>query len=88
MLPLEIAVYFDDGSTVIENWDGKSRTKDFTYTGKRKATRVKIDPEYKIVMDVNYINNSMSLKPDRVPVKRITGKLALMIQFILNIITF
>ena len=45
------------------------------YTGNRKIEWVKIDPEFKIRMDINYINNSLTVKPDHVPVRRLTNKL-------------
>ncbi len=81
MLPEEILIHFDNGEEVVESWDGKSRYKDYTYYGKRKVKWVKIDPDYKITMDVNYINNSMTLEPDRVPLRRITNKLISFTQF-------
>jgi hypothetical protein len=63
------------------------RFKDFEYTGKRQVDWVKIDPEYKIKMDVNYINNSMTNEPDRKPVRRYTDKLISFMQFFINIIS-
>jgi hypothetical protein len=85
MLPVEILVHFNDSSAVLENWDGKARYKDFTYTGTRKIDWVKIDPDYKITMDINFVNNSMTDAPNRVPVKRITGKLMTFLQFLISI---
>ncbi len=67
MLPVEVLVHFKNGEEVLESWDGKSRFKDFVYTGTRKIDWVKIDPEFKIRMDINYINNSMTLNPDLYP---------------------
>ena len=87
MLPVEVLVHFNNGEEVTESWDGKSRFKDYSYTGKGKVEWVKIDPEYKIVMDVNYINNSMTLDPDRVPVRRLTGKLTTLLQFFISAIS-
>jgi hypothetical protein len=72
---------------VMENWDGKSRYKDFTYTGAKKIVWVKIDPEYKITMDVNYVNNSMTDKPDTVPLKRMTNKLIVFLEFFVSFIS-
>jgi hypothetical protein len=88
MLPVEVLVHFMNGNEVVELWDGKSRYKDFNYSNKGKVEWVKIDPEYKIVMDVNYINNSMTLDPDRAPVRRITDKLTTLLQFFLSAIAF
>jgi hypothetical protein len=87
MLPVDVQIHFKNGAEVIESWDGKSRFRDFKYTGKGMVEWVKVDPEYKIVMDVNYINNSMTLNPDRVPIRRITGKLTTLIQFFLSAIS-
>jgi len=87
MLPVEVLVHFSDGNEVRETWDGKSRFKDFTYTGTRKIAWVKIDPEYKITMDINYINNSLTDDPDPVPLRRMTNKLITYLQFLISIIT-
>jgi hypothetical protein len=87
MLPVEVLVHFSNGDKVTEYWDGKSRVKDYTYTGTRKIDWVKIDPEYKITMDVNYINNSVTGSPDPAPVKRITGKLIMFLEFFTHLIS-
>jgi hypothetical protein len=86
-LPVEVLVHFDNGVHILENWDGKSRYKDYSYNGKRKIDWVKVDPDYKIKMDVNYINNSMTLEPDRKPVRRITDKLIGFMQFFISFIS-
>ncbi|HUX57239.1 MAG TPA: M1 family aminopeptidase [Bacteroidales bacterium] len=86
-LPVEVLVHFSNGDEILENWDGKSRFKDFTYTGNRTIQWVKIDPEFKIKMDVNYINNSMTADPDRIPVRRLSNKLLSFIQFLINFIS-
>jgi aminopeptidase N len=87
MLPVEVLVHFKNGDELLESWDGKSRFKDFSYTGTREIEWVKIDPEFKIRMDVNYINNSMTLNPDRVPLRRLTNKLMSFMQFFINSIS-
>ena len=48
---------------------------------------MKIDPEYRIRMDVNFINNSMTTDPDRGPVRRITGKLMFFVQLFISMIS-
>ena len=87
MLPVEVLIHFSDGHEVTEKWDGKSRTKDFSYSGKYKVLWAKIDPEYKITMDVNYINNSMTVEPDRIPERKLTDKLITFIQFLMNFLS-
>jgi hypothetical protein len=87
MLPVDILIHFSDGEEIHENWDGKSRFKDFIYSGARTIDWVKIDPEFKIKMDINYINNSYTVKPDSVPVRRLTNKLIVFIQFFISFIS-
>jgi hypothetical protein len=88
MLPVDVQVHFKNGSEVMESWDGKERFRDFNYSGKGSVEWVKIDPEYKILMDVNFINNSMTLNPDKVPVRRIASKLTTLLEFFITTITF
>ncbi len=81
MLPVDVLIHFDNGDEIMEKWDGKDRYRDYSYTGYRKIEWVKIDPEFRITMDVNYINNSMTTKPDRAPLRRLTGGFMAFIQF-------
>ena len=84
-LPVDVLVHFDDGTERYEKWDGIARTKEIVFTGAAKVDWVKIDPEYKIMMDVNFINNSLSDNPDNIPVRRIRNKMISYFQFFLSI---
>ncbi len=85
MLPVDVLVGFNDGSEILEKWDGRSRFRDFVYKGKREVEWVRIDPEFRIIMDVNYLNNSMTEKPDLTPVRRFSNKILAFVQFFLSI---
>ena len=85
MLPVDVLIHFTNGDEILENWDGKEKYKDFTYTGYRQIQWVKIDPEFKIAMDVNYINNSMTEEPHRAPLHRLVNKILSFVQFFLSI---
>jgi hypothetical protein len=87
MLPVEVLIHFKNGEEILESWDGKSRFKDFVYNGRRMVEWVKIDPEFKIRMDINYINNSLTVDPDWVPVRRLTDKLISFMQFFISFIS-
>jgi len=87
MLPVEVLIHFNNGDEVTESWNGKSRFRDFEYRGERKIEWVKIDPEYKIRMDINFNNNSMTVNPDRIPLRRLTNKLITFMQFFINFIS-
>lgn len=59
-IPVEILVGFSDGSQQLEKWDGQARTHDFTYSRSALVTKVMIDPEIKIPLDVDLLNNSLT----------------------------
>lgn len=86
-LPVQLLVHFRSGKEVREEWDGKARYKDFEYMGTDRVEWAVIDPEYRITMDVNYINNSLTTKPDKVRRKRPVRKLVTFIQFFTHIIS-
>ena len=87
MLPVEVLIHFSDGKEVWEKWDGVSRTMEYDYTRTGKVDWVKIDPDFKIGMDINYINNSKTVDPDRVPVRRIRNKTIVFLQFFMSLIS-
>ncbi|MGB8492385.1 MAG: M1 family metallopeptidase [Bacteroidales bacterium] len=84
-IPVDVLIHFSNGDQVIEKWGGKERYKDYTFSGYREIDRVVIDPDFKNPMDVNYINNSMTTSPDRVPVRRVADKLMAFLGFWLSI---
>ena len=87
ILPVDVMVHFDNGDTIMETWDGKERFKDFTYTGAKQIDWVKIDPEYKLRMDINFTNNSRTDHRDTTPVKRYMSKFIIFMQYFLNFMT-
>lgn len=87
MLPVDVLVHFNNGDEIRESWDGKSRFKTFVYTGLRKIEWVKIDPDFKITMDVNYVNNSMTMNRDKKPVSKLTNKLMAAMEFLISIVS-
>jgi len=64
VMPVEIAVIFDNGDKVREQWDGKDRWIRFAYTKKAKLVSVEIDPDHKILIDRNNFNNSNLVEGD------------------------
>ncbi len=80
ILPVDVLIHFDDGSEVTEKWDGQGRYKEYSYTGLARIQWVKIDPLFKISMDINRVNNSETTDPDRLPLRRLFHKLTLFIQ--------
>jgi hypothetical protein len=87
MLPIEVLVGFDNGDELKEQWDGKARFIDFEYEGTRKVIRAVIDPENKIDMDVNRINNSWGRDDSFPAARRMMTKYITLIQLLISMIT-
>ena len=65
ILPTEILVKFADGKEQLLAWNGKDYTK--TYKFEQPIESVTIDPKNKILLDLNIINNSQTLKQSTLP---------------------
>jgi len=61
-LPVDVKVNFEDGSSVLEKWDGQDRSVEFNY--QVKIISAEVDPMRKIMMDKNFINNSLTTEVD------------------------
>ena len=77
VMPVEVLVHFEDGEEILEQWDGKERSWEFKYEKPEKILWAKIDPEMKILIDVNTLNNSLVIKPK----KAVFWKMALKFLF-------
>jgi hypothetical protein len=87
MLPVDVLIHYRNGKEVKESWDGKERFKDFLYSDSTEVEWVKVDPDFKIRMDINYNNNSMTINPDLTPVRRMRNKLVSFLQFFISFIS-
>ena len=56
--PVEVLVSFADGSTRVFQWDGKERWTRFTLQSDVTVTSAIVDPYRKLLLDVNWNNNS------------------------------
>lgn len=87
ILPVEVLIGFDDGSEILETWDGKAAWKDFEYTGTSKAVWARIDPDDKIDLDVNRVNNSWSSDQKFPAARRMAKKFIFLMQVMISLIT-
>lgn len=83
-VPVELLVRFDDGREIREEWDGTGRYKDFVYTGTARVVSAEIDPDEKILIDVNRFNNSRILDQSYVPVRRMKNKYIFLMELIIS----
>jgi hypothetical protein len=52
------------GSTVrLLSWDGRERWRAFDVIDAERVTKVEVDPDHVLLLDVNYTNNSWTSRP-------------------------
>jgi hypothetical protein len=59
-VPAEVLVTFADGSTVVEPWAGEEREQTFDYPERPPVRSAEIDPQGKIVVDLQWADNGLS----------------------------
>ncbi len=57
VFPQELRVTFDDGSTQDRSWDGAEKWIEFTFKNSSRVVQAEVDPDNKILLDVNRLNN-------------------------------
>ena len=58
VFPVEMRMTLDNGEVVSKQWDGRDRWVKYEFTKTSRVKRVEIDPDRKILLDVNFTNNS------------------------------
>jgi hypothetical protein len=86
--PQEILIVFENGEEIRETWDGKERWKRFEYINPFKLKMAQIDPENKILLDINLMNNTRLLKPNKIPILKQTLGITLTFQKLLTLLSF
>jgi aminopeptidase N len=61
--PIDVLVTFEDGDQVRERWDGQARWQSYFYERSSRAVSVLVDPDRVLLLDVDYTNNSITLRP-------------------------
>lgn len=79
-LPVEVLIRFDNDTEILEKWDGKARSCEFSYRKPNRIIWAKVDPEYKIMLDVNLMNNSLAVKPKKSTPWKYAFKLLFLLQ--------
>jgi hypothetical protein len=80
VMPVEVAVVFDNGDKVREQWDGKDRWTRFSYTKKAKLVSVEVDPDHKIYIDRNDLNNSNLVEGDSKAARKLANYWGFLMQ--------
>ena len=82
--PVEVLATFANGEKVRETWDGQELWKKLRYTKPTKLVSATVDPEQKIVLDVNFTNNSKAVEPSSLGLNKLSARWLFWMQFLLD----
>jgi aminopeptidase N len=88
IFPVEAEVKFDNGETTRERWDGKDRWVRYIYHKKAKVVSVEIDPDHRVTMDNDYLNNSRTTERQKGATEKIAAYWMFLTQFLAQVLTW
>lgn len=86
-LPVDVQVVFDDGSEARERWDGQARWRRFDYRGTHGVAHAVVDPDGKLPLDVNPLNDSRMRDPGTRGLVRVGLRWGFWFQNLLHLLT-
>jgi hypothetical protein len=63
IFPVDVLVRFEGGGEQRWQWDGRERWKAFEIDAPARAVSVQVDPDRVLLLDIDYTNNSSTLRP-------------------------
>jgi hypothetical protein len=83
-LPVEVDLIDDDGNAERRSWDGRGAWTAFEHRGPRPIVAAIVDPERRVLLDDNLLNNAASREPPGVD--RVTERATYLAQLLLALI--
>jgi hypothetical protein len=81
--PVDVEMTFEGGHVVRRRWDGADRWIRYRGTGP-KLLAARVDPDRKLLLDANLLNNGLKTQPDRRAAHRWAGRLRFWAQNLLE----
>jgi hypothetical protein len=81
-LPVEIELTAEDGSRTRRHWNGHGAWLRVEHSGSSPLARVVVDPDRRIAIDENLLNNAISARP--APSRRTTERAVYVAQLLLG----
>ena len=88
VMPVEVLVTFENGSTQLLKWNGKERCKEFVINGTSRVVSAQIDPDNKVACDIDYVNNSMTKESTPNPIWKYAVKFLFWLENIFQTVAF
>ena len=82
--PVEVLVAFGDGTTRRQMWDGQAVSQTLTFDTPTPLAYAALDPDKKLAMEVNTIDNGLTVQSQVAPLLRFASRWLFWIQAILD----
>lgn len=87
-MPLEVLITFENGEQITKYKDGKLRNYLIVLETDKKVVSAQIDPEYKILLDTNFVNNSKTAKEETSGIWKLVLKILFWLQNAMQSVAF
>lgn len=84
IMPVEVLVRFASGEEKLVSYHGKARSHEFTFETPDRIVFAKVDPENKLMIDINQNNNSRALSKKSSPLWKYWAKFLFALQNIMQ----
>jgi hypothetical protein len=75
------------GASQDRQWDGIEESVSYTFPNDDPVSQVVVDPEYKLVAELNRLDNGASTRIETVPAVTLGGRLAFVFQALAQLLT-
>ena len=78
--PVTVEMRFEDGGVLRRSWEGENRWIRWTFTADRELVSAEVDPDGRLALDLNRLNNSRRKEPDRWPRRKLVTEVLFWLQ--------
>ena len=82
--PVDVLVAFGDGATRRQVWDGQAVSQTLTFDTSAPLAYAALDPDKKLVMELNTVDDSLTIQPEVAPLVRFASRWLFWMQAILD----
>ena len=86
-VPVDVLVILENGDKIVKTWDGRYGWERLLFKGRSRIESAIVDPDFKLVLDVNRSNNSRTIKPNKFGPLKWTSKWLFWLQHAFELLT-
>lgn len=86
--PVDVLFTHTNGAQTTEHWNGAEQTTTFGFAAGDPVARVQIDPDHKLVAELDVLNNGRTVEPQIGAVVTLGGRLSFWMQTLVNMLGF